>query len=56
MLVLARKRNEQVLIGDDVRVTVVEIRGDLVRLGFDAPEDVPVDRLEVRKRKEEGRD
>lgn len=47
MLVLSRKVNEAVVIGDDVSVTVVEIRGDKVRLGFDAPNDVTVHRQEV---------
>lgn len=47
MLVLSRKRNEQVLIGDSIVVTVVDIRGDKVRLGFDAPVNVPVHRREV---------
>lgn len=47
MLVLSRKVNEAVVIGDDVRVTVVEIRGDKVRLGFEAPNDVTVHRQEV---------
>jgi carbon storage regulator len=47
MLVLSRKKDESVVIGDDVTVRVLEIRGDKVRLGFEAPEDVPVHRLEV---------
>lgn len=47
MLVLSRKRDEQVVIGDDIVVTVVEIRGDRVRLGISAPRDVPVHRREV---------
>lgn len=47
MLVLSRKKGEAVRIGDDVTVTVVEIRGDKVRLGFAAPSEVPVHREEV---------
>ena len=47
MLVLSRHRDEDILIGDDVVVTVVEIRGDKVRLGVDAPQSIPVHRREV---------
>lgn len=47
MLVLARMRGESIVIGPDVTVTVLEIRGDKVRLGIDAPKDVPVHRKEV---------
>ncbi|MFV1967092.1 MAG: carbon storage regulator CsrA [Pirellulaceae bacterium] len=47
MLVLSRKRNEQIVIGDDIVITIVEIRGDKVRLGIDAPCTVPVHRHEV---------
>lgn len=47
MLVLSRKRDEQIVIGNDVVVTVVEIRGDKVRLGIEAPSDVSVHRQEV---------
>lgn len=46
MLVLSRKKNEAVMIGD-IEVMVVEIRGDKVRLGFEAPPEVPVHRREV---------
>lgn len=53
MLVLSRKKDEIVYVGDDVIVTVVEIRGDKVRLGFTAPSDVPVHRGEVRDRIQE---
>lgn len=42
MLVLTRKRDEKILIGDNIVVTVVEISGDKVRLGVDAPQDVPI--------------
>ncbi len=47
MLVLSRKRNEQVVIDDQIVVTVVEVRGDKVRLGIQAPRDVPIHRKEV---------
>ena len=47
MLVLSRKKNEAVIIADIVEVIVVEIRGDKVRLGFEAPKDIPVHRKEV---------
>jgi cytosine deaminase len=47
MLVLARQRDETIMIGDDVQVTVVDIRGDKVRLGINAPRTVPVHRKEV---------
>jgi carbon storage regulator len=47
MLVLSRKRNESIIIGDNIVVTVVEIRSDKVRLGIQAPLDVPVHRREV---------
>jgi len=47
MLVLSRKKNESIIINNDITVTVVEIRGDKVRLGIMAPKDVPVHRQEV---------
>jgi carbon storage regulator len=47
MLVLTRKRDEKIMIGDNITITVVEIRGDKVRLGIDAPIEVPVHRQEV---------
>ena len=47
MLVLTRKKNESIVIRDDIVIMVVEIRGDKVRLGFDAPKDVPIHRQEV---------
>ncbi len=48
MLVLSRKVDEDILIGDDIWVRVVEIRGDKVRLGIEAPKEMRVDRSEVR--------
>ncbi|MHC4879288.1 MAG: carbon storage regulator CsrA [Planctomycetota bacterium] len=49
MLVLTRKTNERIRIGDSIVITVVEVRGDKVRLGIDAPRDIPVHREEVHK-------
>jgi carbon storage regulator len=47
MLVLSRHRDESIMLGDDIVVTVIEIRGDKVRLGIQAPSDLPVHRQEV---------
>ena len=47
MLVLSRKRNESVVINDQIVVTVIDVRGDKVRLGIQAPRDVPIHRSEV---------
>lgn len=47
MLVLSRHRDEKLMIGDDIIVTIVDIRGDKVRLGIEAPQSVPVHRQEV---------
>ena len=47
MLVLSRKKNESIVINDDITIVVVEIRGDKVRLGIEAPKEVPVHRNEV---------
>ena len=47
MLVLSRHRDESIMIGDEIVVTIVDIRGDKVRLGIDAPQDIPVHRQEV---------
>ena len=47
MLVLSRKKNESIVINDDIVITIVEIRGDKVRLGIEAPRDIPVHRREV---------
>lgn len=47
MLVLSRKKSESIIINDDIVITVVEVRGDKVRLGIQAPRDVPVHRKEV---------
>ncbi len=47
MLVLSRKKNESIVINDDITIVVVEIRGDKVRLGVEAPKEIPVHRREV---------
>lgn len=50
MLVLTRKCGEGIIIGDDVRITVVDVRGNSIRLGIDAPRDKKIHRLEVYER------
>lgn len=47
MLVLSRKKSETIVINDTIRITIVEIRGDKVRVGIDAPKDVQVHREEI---------
>ena len=47
MLVLSRQRDESIIIGDNIVVTIVDIRGDKVRLGIDAPTEIPVHRQEI---------
>ncbi|NBX30208.1 carbon storage regulator [bacterium] len=47
MLVLSRQRDESIMIGDSIVVTIVDIRGDKVRLGINAPAEIPVHRQEV---------
>jgi carbon storage regulator len=61
MLVLTRRLNQSIMIsdpriGDDIEITIVEIRGDQVRLGINAPRDVAVDRKEVTERKAQDRE
>jgi carbon storage regulator len=51
MLVLSRKVGEALVIGDAIRITLVAVRGDQVRLGIAAPEEVVVDRQEVHERR-----
>lgn len=50
MLVLSRKKNEKIRIGGGITIVVVEIRGDKVRLGVEAPEETPVHREEIQDR------
>jgi carbon storage regulator len=47
MLVLSRQSDETIIIGDNIRITIVEVRGDKVRIGIDAPRDVAVHRQEI---------
>jgi carbon storage regulator len=47
MLVLSRQRDESIIIGDNIVITVVDVRGDKVRLGIDAPREVSVHRREI---------
>jgi carbon storage regulator len=47
MLVLSRKKNEAIIIDQDIYIQIIEIRGDTVRLGIEAPKEVPVHRKEV---------
>ena len=47
MMVLSRKKNESIVINNNITVTVVEIRGDKVRLGIQAPKEIPVHRREI---------
>lgn len=51
MLVLSRKIDEVIWVGRDVRIIVISVEGNRVRLGIDAPRDVPIDRDEVRQSK-----
>ena len=53
MLVLSRRVGESVVIGDDVTITVLEVRGDVVRIGIDAPRSVAVNRAELLKELED---
>jgi len=47
MLVLSRRKNERIVIGDNIVITIVDVRADKVRIGIEAPPDVPVHRQEV---------
>jgi carbon storage regulator len=47
MLVLSRKKNEKIIINESITITVVDVRGDKVRLGIDAPREIPIHRSEV---------
>jgi carbon storage regulator len=56
MLVLTRKGNQSIMIGDEIEVSVLAIMGEKVRIGIDAPRDVPVFRKEVYVEIQQGRD
>lgn len=47
MLVLSRQRDETIMIGDDIEITIVDVRGEKVRIGINAPAHIPVHRKEV---------
>jgi carbon storage regulator len=47
MLVLSRQKDESIMIGDNIKITIVDVRGAKVRLGITAPKEVPVHRIEV---------
>ncbi len=47
MLVLSRQRDESIMIGDNVEIIIVDVRGDKVRLGITAPKEIPVHRREI---------
>jgi carbon storage regulator len=47
MLVLSRQKDESIMIGDEVEITIVDVRGDKVRLGITAPKSIPVHRREI---------
>jgi carbon storage regulator len=52
MLILTRRRGERLCIGEQVVITILDVRGHQVRVGIEAPKDVPVDREEVHLRKD----
>lgn len=47
MLILSRKRNEKIMIGKEIVIMIVDIRGDMVQIGIEAPRDIPVHRQEI---------
>ena len=55
MLVLSRYKDQSVMIGDDIEVLIISVRGNTVRLGINAPKDIPVHRKEIHLRIQEER-
>lgn len=53
MLALTRREGEQIVIGGDVKITVVQIKGGTVRIGIEAPREIPISRVEPEKQKSE---
>ena len=53
MLVLTRKIGQEIIIGDKIRITITQVKGDRVRIGIDAPSDISVDRQEIHERRRE---
>lgn len=47
MLVLSREKDQEIIIGDNIRIVIVQVRGEIVRVGIDAPKDVTVHRKEI---------
>ena len=47
MLVLSRQKNESIMVGDDIEITIADVRGNKVRLGITAPKNIPVHRREI---------
>lgn len=56
MLVLSRKVGEEIVVGSNIRITVVAIQGERVRIGITAPKDVTLDRQEIHDRKQQWAD
>ena len=52
MLALARKTNQSIMIGNDIEITLLEIKGDQVKIGINAPKSVPIYRKEIKKASE----
>jgi len=53
MLVLTRREGEQIVIGGDVKITVVQVKGGTVRIGIEAPREIPISRVEPEKKSEQ---